>query len=109
MIIAHEQDNRHGEMLKKIRAAIFFGVPHCGADAARLANFVATLLQVGQLGLRTNRAYVKALQRNSETLSTISEEFTPRGAILHIRTFFETEKIAGQIVCSLCGSRLSCY
>jgi H-type lectin domain len=102
MIIAHEQDHRHGEMLKKIRGAVFFGVPHCGADAARLANLVAVLLRVGQFGLSTNRAYVKALQRNSETLSTISEEFTQRSASLHIRTFFETERIAGQIVRSLC-------
>lgn len=98
MVLAHQNQNTYGEMLNKMCAVVFLGVPHCGANAANMAHFAATLLQFAQLGLRTNPAYVRALQRNSETLAQITGQFVQRAVQLHIRTFFETETIAGHIV-----------
>jgi hypothetical protein len=51
-----------------------------------------------QLGFGTNPNFVTALQRNSRTFAHISEQFIERGDKLKIRTFYETEKLYGQLV-----------
>jgi hypothetical protein len=98
MILAHERSNYYGDMLQRVRAVVFLGVPHRGSDLAYWATFTATILQFGQLGLRTNPAYVNALQKNSPTFANISTQFIERAAPLSIRTFFETERMGNQIV-----------
>jgi hypothetical protein len=98
LILAHERSDYYGHLLQHIRALIFLGVPHRGADAAYWAKFAARLLQFGQLGFGTNPAYVSALQKNSTTFTNISGQFVGRAAPLLIRTFFETEKMGNQLV-----------
>src|SRR5271155_1030670 len=100
MIMAHERSNYYGDLLQHVRAAVFLGVPHRGSDVAFWATFAANILQFGQLGLGTNPAYVKALQRNSTTFANISTQFVERAAPLSIRTFYETERMANQVVSS---------
>jgi hypothetical protein len=100
MILAHERSNYYGDLLQHVRAAVFLGVPHRGSDVAYWATFAANILQFGQLGLRTNPAYVKALQRNSPTFANISTQFVERAALLSIRTFYETERMGNQVVSS---------
>src|SRR5271169_6190275 len=72
LILAHERSNYYGHLLRHVRALVFLGVPHRGADAAYWVNFAARLLQFGQLGFGTNPAYVSAFQRNSTTFTNIS-------------------------------------
>ncbi|KAH7187039.1 hypothetical protein DER44DRAFT_637687, partial [Fusarium oxysporum] len=98
MVLANQRRNIYGEMFQNMCAVVFLAVPHCGARAANMANFAATLLQHAQLGLMINRAYVNALQRDSETLAQIAEEFARMSAHLHIRTFFETETTRGHLI-----------
>lgn len=100
MIMAHERSNYYGDLLQHVRAVVFLGVPHRGSDVAYWANFAANILQFGQLGLGTNPAYVKALQRNSTTFANISTQFVERATPLSIRTFYETERMANQVVSS---------
>src|SRR5271163_2306199 len=100
MILAHERLKYYGDLLQCVRAVVFLGVPHCGSDAAYWATFAARILQFGQLGLGTNPAYVKALQRNSPTFANISTQFVERAESLLIRTFFETERMGNQVVSS---------
>jgi len=100
MILAHHRSKYYGNLLQHVRAIVFFGVPHRGSDVAYWATFAANILQFGQLGLRTNPTYVKALQRNSSTFAEISTQFVERAESLSIRTFFETERMGNQVVSS---------
>jgi hypothetical protein len=100
MILAHERSNFYGNLLGHIRAVVFLGVPHRGSDVAYWATFAANILQFGQLRLGTNPAYITALQRNSPTFAHISTQFIERAAPLSIRTFYETERMGGQVVSS---------
>jgi hypothetical protein len=98
MILANERSKYYGDLLQHVRGAVFFGVPHRGSDIAYWAGFAANVLQFGQLGLGTNPAYVKALQRNSPTFAKISTQFVDRAERLSIRTFYETERMGNQVV-----------
>ena len=101
MILAHEQPERYADLSKSARGVIFFGVPHRGSDVAYWGTFAANLLETIQLGFGTNSNFVKDLQRNSETLANISEQFFPLGDKLKIRTFYETERLLNRVVCPL--------
>lgn len=98
IILAHGEPSYYRSMIEHVRALVFLGVPHGGADPAYWALFAARILQFGQLGFRTNPAYVSALQRNSQTLTDISERFKKLATHLSIRTFFETERMGNQLV-----------
>ncbi len=102
MILAHERSKQYANLLASTRGLVFFGVPHRGSDIARLGNFAANLLEMAQLGFGTNTNFVEALKRNSETFAHISQQFIERGADIPIRTFYETERLGNQLVCSHC-------
>jgi hypothetical protein len=107
MILANDRSKYSGDLLQYVRGAVFFGVPHRGADIAYWASFAANVLQFCQLGLRTNPAYVKALQRNSPTFANISAQFVDPAERLSIRTFYETERMGNQVVSSFAVGRFS--
>ncbi|KAI9740439.1 MAG: hypothetical protein M1834_005019 [Cirrosporium novae-zelandiae] len=98
MIIANERLMLYKSLLHSVKACIFFGVPHRGADIAYWGRFVANLLDYGQLGLKVNKNLIDALVKNSPTLANISRQFVERGTQLQIRTFFETEKMGNQVI-----------
>ena len=98
MIIAHERTREYGELLGSIKGAMFLGTPHRGSDAAYWAAYAARVLQVIQLGRGTNDAFVSALQRNSKEFSDISQQWIERATPLRIRTFYETERLHGELV-----------
>ena len=99
MIIAWENADEYGDMLKSVRASVFFAVPHRGADIAFWANFPATLIRYGSIGFAGNTAYLEALKTSSHTWRDISKQFVKRAAPLKIRTFFETERTQNVLVC----------
>jgi hypothetical protein len=98
LILAYERSGLYGDLLDCVKAVVFFGVPHRGADLAYWATFTSMILQTMQLGFGTNPNFVTDLQRNSRTFADISKQFIERGDKLRIRTFYETEKIYGQLV-----------
>lgn len=100
MIIANERSNDYGELLNNIKAAMFLGTPHRGSDAAYWATYAANTLKILQLGRGTNNLFVSALQKNSTEFANISQQWIERAAPLKIRTFYETERLLGEIVCS---------
>jgi hypothetical protein len=99
MIIAHERSSEYGELLRSIKAAMFLGTPHRGSDAAYWAAYAARVLKVIQLGRATNDSFISALQRNSSEFANISQQWIERAAPLKIRTFYETERLLGELVC----------
>ena len=98
MIIAHERSSVYGTLLESIKAIVFFGVPHHPSDFAYGSTLAANLLQTIQLDLRTNKSFVKAFRRNFQTFADVSKSFIERAAPLKIRTFYETEKLNGNLV-----------
>ena len=98
MIIAHERSSIYAKVLDSIQALVFFGVPHRGSDLAYWSTYAARLISTVQLGLGTNKSFVEALTRNSQTFADISQSFTERAAPLKIKTFYETEKLHGLLV-----------
>lgn len=98
MIRAQERSNLYGELLSKIHGIVFLGTPHRGSDVAYWASFPAKLLKALQLGTGTNTGYLKALTRNSEEFSCISQQWVERSRGLVIRTFFETDMLHGVLV-----------
>jgi hypothetical protein len=99
MIIAHERSSEYRELLGSIKAVMFLGTPHRGSDAAYWATYAANVLKVLQLGRGTNTFFVSALQRNSTEFANISQQWIERAAPLRIRTFYETERLLGELVC----------
>ena len=75
------------------KAAIFLGTPHRGAETAFWANFATRALKALQLGTATNTSLLSDLEKNSETLGHISQQFVERGSTLKMKTFYETEKL----------------
>ena len=98
MILAWENTNVYGDMLKSVYGCIFLGVPHRGADIAYWANFPAKLLEYGLVGYGGNTAFLGALKKNSQTWRDISKQFVQRAAPLRIRTFFETQRLRNLLV-----------
>ena len=98
MIIAHERSSLYARVLDSVQALVFFGVPHRGSDLAYWSTYAARLMSTVQLGLGTNKSFVEALTRNSQTFADISQSFIERAASLKIRTFYETERLYGYLV-----------
>jgi hypothetical protein len=87
------------------------GTPHRGSDSAYWFDFLARALHVAQFGSGTNTKLLPALQKNSEALGKISQQSIERLEKLMIRTFYETQKYLGFLVCSdthkVAGPRLT--
>lgn len=105
LILAHERssDLYYKDIVDNTRAIIFLGVPHNGIDSAWWANFVGKALRGASIGTSTNTALVADLRRGSNTLINISKQFVDRGKDLKIYTFYETQRLAGIVVCNLLG------
>ena len=84
-----------------MRGVVFFSVPHRGSDIAALGKMLARGLKIATLGFGINPRYVKALDKNSKDLDNISRQFVERLETIQVRTFYETEKAKGQLVCDL--------
>lgn len=81
-------------------------MPHRGAEAAYWASFTANVAKVALFG-RVNVNFVTDLQKNSRVFADISKQFIERGASLTIKTFYETDRLYGQLVCK-CFAWLAC-
>jgi hypothetical protein len=98
LILARECPNTYGKLLESVRGIVFFGVPHRGSEVAYWGSFVANIMAITQLGFRSNTKFIDALRRNSKQFSDISQQFVEPGSRLNIRSFYETEKLYGQLV-----------
>jgi hypothetical protein len=101
MILAHERSSAYGQLLGSVRGLMFFATPHRGSDAAYWAHFAARLLHMIQVGRGTNPSFVAALQRNSTEFANISTQFIERAVSLRIRSFYETDRYLGELVCTI--------
>jgi hypothetical protein len=100
LILANERSDHWSNIRDNTAGIIFFAVPHRGSDIAFWGNLATNVLKFATLGTRGNDNFVHALKRNSREFSTISHAFLQpaRRLTLAVRTFYETEKIGGQLV-----------
>ena len=93
MILAWTNNSYYGEVLEKFKGCLFLGVPHRGADLAYWANFPARIIPYASFGFTGNPRFLESLKKNSKDWMRISNDFVPRGAQLHIRSFFEQKNL----------------
>ena len=90
LILAHERSRAYGGLLENAKAIVFMGTPHRGAGTASWGDFFAQVLQA--LQMNTSRNLLSDLQKNSEALWQISQQFVERVSTLSIKTFYETHR-----------------
>ena len=76
-----------------VKAVIFMGTPHHGADVVAWANFTAWALKTLQMSTATNTNFLSDFKGNSETLRQISQQFVERGSTIQMKSFYETRKL----------------
>ena len=76
-----------------VKAVIFMGTPHHGADVATWGKFAARALKALQMGTATNTSFLSDLEGNSGTLKEISQQFVERGSTIMMKTFYETKRL----------------
>ena len=80
------------------KAVIFMGTPHRGTSRASWENFAVRALKAVQMGTATNPSLLADLEKNSETLRLISQQFVERGFTLKMKTFYETIELKNGLV-----------
>lgn len=98
LIHAWENADAYQDLLESIQAAVFFGVPHGGADTAYWADVPIRILNYALVGYDINNSYLDALRRDSTVWRDISRSFVKRATPLKIRTFYETRKVQNVLV-----------
>jgi hypothetical protein len=67
-----------------MKAILFLGTPHRGADLAGILDLVLTVSF-------SSRSFVKQINPNSDAIKSINEAFIYRANSLKLVSFFETE------------------
>lgn len=91
IVLAHEQNNLYGDILRSTKHAVFLGAPH-GSDHA-MWNFLHNLAAV--LPEKTG------LERNSAEFAKINESFIPRSKKMGITSFYEAQKTRKGLVSAI--------
>lgn len=80
------QDEGLSALAERIHSIYFLATPHRGSDSAKVLRNV---LQMANSG----RAYVDDLDRNSEVIRAINDEFPNHSSHVKLWSFYETQKL----------------
>ncbi|RWA07971.1 hypothetical protein EKO27_g7132 [Xylaria grammica] len=105
--IAHTDQEYFDDVLTNARGFVFLASPLHGSDAAWWAKIGSQVLKALTVNTVGNSSYPTALKRNSKVWLRISRDFVQRGKNLTFRSFYETERIAGQIIVDEASARLN--
>ncbi|KAK4140980.1 Alpha/Beta hydrolase protein [Dichotomopilus funicola] len=98
--LKHAKDKRprFSDIHTNTTGLIFFATPHRGADAARWAAIVMDI--ASSMSLRPSSGFLNALQTDSETLLSVSEDFLPLAGSVQLVSFWEehTHPVLGKPV-----------
>lgn len=96
LLICREGDMNLEKVFQSTKGIIFMGTPHSGADLADWGHALAKYLKVVR---HTNPAIVGVLQRKSEVLTAVQQQFQQSllkpGVDLRIYCFFEEKPVLG--------------
>jgi len=90
-IIDAYNNPQYAELHKGIKAVVFLGTPHRGADLASILDAVLTVSF-------SSRTFVTQLKPNSEAIKSINHNFIHRVSSLKLVSFFETDNTRVQWV-----------
>ena len=91
------QESRYRFLIGATKGTMFMGVPHTGADEARLAAVVAN---IARLSFNVNRAHLDDLNRGSRFLQELARAFSQLEGF-DIITVCESEKTPISIIKSV--------
>lgn len=102
VVLAHEENERYGDILTSTTAIVFLGTPHKGAsgstDIGKLVGSVINaclyVSKAGGLAGNTRTDLLNTLSSDSEALKNLATSFRNRLRDLDIVTFYETETTA---------------
>ncbi|KAF2279455.1 uncharacterized protein EI97DRAFT_492076 [Westerdykella ornata] len=102
LVLAHEDDRLHGDILSATSAVIFFGTPHRGSKKADIAKIVGSVVNVCLRASQTagiarsiRDDLLTTLGSNSQALSDLAISSRNRLRNLEIVSFYETETMPG--------------
>ncbi|TGJ72003.1 hypothetical protein EYR41_003922 [Orbilia oligospora] len=97
--------NENPDIWLRCKGVIFLGTPHRGSATAEIAKTVANFvnkpsiyLGVGLFAGDIRTDLLEDLAYDSPKLTSISKTFQERAAVLMIYSFYESEKISGQVI-----------
>jgi hypothetical protein len=98
LALANERSRLYQPRINQIKAVLFLGTPHAGADLASMLSWVSSIAYIATGGT-TNKQLLDTLKSEGNDLLEISESFVERGeSLVKIYSFFEQEKTYGSIV-----------
>ena len=92
--ILARQDAGYQRLVERFHTIFFLATPHRGSDSAKLLN---TLLQI----TNSSRAYVADLERGSNAIQSINDEFRNYSNDINLWSFYETQKLKMGFVSTL--------
>src|SRR4051812_10979748 len=92
MIEAWNNNDRYGPVLERIKACVFLGVPHRGADHMWWKRMSGRLVKTTTLGARGNIRFTESIERASDQWREIGKKFVHRTPELIIHSFYEMNK-----------------
>lgn len=78
-------------LVDRMRTMYFLATPHRGSDSAKLLNNILLITN-------TSRLYVADLQRGSQAIQSINDEFRSYSEDIAIWSFYETQKLKIKLV-----------
>ncbi|KAL2059814.1 hypothetical protein VTL71DRAFT_10198 [Oculimacula yallundae] len=88
LIMAHAKSNSFSNILEHTKGLIFMGTPHHGADPAKWASMLQSIL--GPIRAGPSTELYSDLRKNSRTLMQINDEFPERAnGLEQILSFYE--------------------
>ncbi|KAH6640994.1 P-loop containing nucleoside triphosphate hydrolase protein [Chaetomium tenue] len=98
LVHAWNHSSHNQDILEKVRACLFLGVPHRGSGLADWAKVPVEVAKWLSLGFAGNSNFVNVLKESSKDWVKLSDRFVERADSLFIRSFYETEKYNNVIV-----------
>ncbi|EMD85651.1 hypothetical protein COCC4DRAFT_181892 [Bipolaris maydis ATCC 48331] len=102
LVMAHEDDRLHGNILSAVSAIVFFGTPHRGSRGADVRKAIARVINMcmrvpGITGIvgSIRDDLLTTLESNSRALNDLAVSSRNRLRDLEIVTFYETQTIPG--------------
>nr|KMM72094.1 TPR repeat:NB-ARC [Coccidioides posadasii RMSCC 3488] len=78
------------QVQQSVHAILFLGTPHNGSSLAVMGKLLANIVSACS-PIKTPRALIKTLQKDSEVLMEITDDFIKRRKKVHLVSFYELE------------------
>jgi hypothetical protein len=83
-VVAAHRNPKYASLYQDIKAVVFLGTPHRGADLAGMLNLILAVSF-------SSRKFIQQLKPESDVIKSINENFAHRSKSLKLVSYFETQ------------------